>query len=112
MQSASLACNHALHADGGQLLVEDQHFDNSPVDLPLEVLLGKPPKMTRDFIRESARLPALALAGVGLEEAITRVLHFPAVASKQFLITIPHLPRSEIIIQSSFVTAMIDQKQN
>ena len=74
--------------EGGQLLVDDEHFDNSPVDLPLDVLLGKPPKMTRDFTREPARLTALALEDVALEEAITRVLHFPAVASKQFLITI------------------------
>ena len=75
-------------AEGGQLLVDDQHFDNSPVDLPLEVLLGKPPKMTRSFNREQARLPALSLEGVTLDDAIARVLHFPAVASKQFLITI------------------------
>ena len=74
--------------EGGQLLVDDQHFDNSPVDLPLEVLLGKPPKMTRRFTRDHVRLPKLSLDGVELAEAIERVLHFPAVASKQFLITI------------------------
>ena len=74
--------------EGGQLLVDDQHFDNSPVDLPLEVLLGKPPKMTRRFTRDYVRLPELSLEGVELAEAIGRVLHFPAVASKQFLITI------------------------
>lgn len=73
---------------GGQLLVEDAHFDNAPVDLPLDVLLGKPPKMTRHFNRQDIALPTLDLNPVTLEEAISRVLQFPAVASKQFLITI------------------------
>lgn len=74
--------------DGDQLLVSDDHFDNSPIDMPLEVLLGKPPKMTRRFVREQSSLPDLSLQHVVLDEAIARVLQFPAVASKQFLITI------------------------
>jgi len=52
------------------------------------VLLGKPPKMTRRFNRTDVALPALDLDQVLLGEAIDRVLQFPAVASKQFLITI------------------------
>jgi phosphoribosylformylglycinamidine synthase len=73
---------------GEQLLVKDAHFENAPVDLPLDVLLGKPPKMTRRFNRTDVALPALDLDQVLLGEAIDRVLQFPAVASKQFLITI------------------------
>ena len=73
---------------GDLLQVADRHFDNRPVDLPLDVLLGKPPKMTRQFEREHKSLPALDLDDVVLAEAIDRVLQFPAVASKQFLITI------------------------
>ena len=73
---------------GDHLLVEDTHFDNAPVDLPLDVLLGKPPKMTRTFDRQEIQLPGLELDHVSLDEAIARVLQFPAVASKQFLITI------------------------
>ncbi|HCG71021.1 MAG TPA: phosphoribosylformylglycinamidine synthase, partial [Gammaproteobacteria bacterium] len=75
-------------ASGGQLQVTDAHFGNSPVDLPLDVLLGKAPKMTRTFDRAAKALPALALDSIVLDEAIHRVLHLPAVASKQFLITI------------------------
>lgn len=73
---------------GGDLLVEDAHFDNAPVDLPLNVLLGKAPKMSRSFVRQELALKPLDLAQVTLDDAIDRVLQFPAVASKQFLITI------------------------
>ncbi len=72
----------------GRLNVHDSHFDNHPVDLPLDVLLGKPPRMERRFEREEIVTPALDLEGVSLPEAVDRVLQFPAVASKQFLITI------------------------
>ncbi|NCF43437.1 MAG: phosphoribosylformylglycinamidine synthase [Proteobacteria bacterium] len=75
-------------ASGGQLQVTDAHFGNSPVNLPLDVLLGNTPKMTRTFDRQVKALPALALADIVLDQAIDRVLHLPAVASKQFLITI------------------------
>ncbi|GAA3911605.1 phosphoribosylformylglycinamidine synthase [Litoribacillus peritrichatus] len=70
------------------LSLHDEHFDNDPVDLPLQVLLGKPPKMERAFETQSVELDALTLDGVALEEATTRVLSLPTVASKSFLITI------------------------
>ena len=73
---------------GGDLLVEDAHFANAPVDLPLSVLLGKAPKMSRSFSRQTLTLTPLDLSQVTLKEAVNRVLQFPAVASKQFLITI------------------------
>ncbi len=71
-----------------RLVVDDAVFDNRPVDLPLDVLLGKPPKMTRSFVRQNVRGTALDLSTVRLADAIDRVLQFPAVASKKFLITI------------------------
>ena len=70
------------------LAVTDAHFGDTPVDLPLEVLFGKPPKMQRAFQRRRVRRVPLDLAHVVLDEAVQRVLRFPAVASKQFLITI------------------------
>ncbi len=70
------------------LLVADEHFDNVPVDMPLSVLLGKPPKMLRSFVRQQLPARDLDLAHLSMEEALNRVLQFPAVASKQFLITI------------------------
>ncbi|MFZ5493944.1 MAG: phosphoribosylformylglycinamidine synthase [Verrucomicrobiota bacterium] len=71
-----------------RLVVEDPHFKNTPIDLPLEVLLGKPPRMHR---RESSlKRPQrpLDLQGVTLKEAVRRVLAHPAVADKTFLISI------------------------
>jgi len=72
----------------GRLVVEDARLGHRPVDVPLEVILGKPPRMTRD-VRRVQREPApLALANVDLTEAAYRVLNFPAVADKTFLVTI------------------------
>lgn len=70
------------------LLVNDTHFENQPVDMPMNVLLGKPPKMTRDIERISFDKPALELDSVDLADAVKRVLSLPTVASKSFLITI------------------------
>ncbi len=70
------------------LAVEDAHFDNKPVDMDLSVLLGKPPRMTRDVKHMARVLPAFDGASVNLAEAVDRVLHLPGVADKTFLITI------------------------
>jgi len=71
-----------------RLVVEDPRLDNRPVDMDLGVLLGKPPKMSRDVKRSSIHLPAFDPAGLDLRESLDRVLCFPAVANKSFLITI------------------------
>ncbi|QNH02569.1 phosphoribosylformylglycinamidine synthase [Pseudomonas sediminis] len=70
------------------LTVTDSHFSNTPVDMPLEVLLGKPPRMHRSVAREAEQGDDFSAASVNIEEALGRVLHHPAVASKSFLITI------------------------
>ncbi|WP_345858815.1 phosphoribosylformylglycinamidine synthase [Shewanella algae] len=70
------------------LSLSDEHFDNKPIDLPLEVLLGKPPKMSRDVVSQKAQSAALDEASVDLAEAVKRVLTLPTVADKSFLITI------------------------
>ncbi|MCL5043055.1 MAG: phosphoribosylformylglycinamidine synthase [Gammaproteobacteria bacterium] len=69
------------------LLLNDEHFDNQPVDMPLSVLLGKPPRMHRDVVREASPQDDFT-ADMPLEEAALRVLRLPSVASKNFLITI------------------------
>ncbi len=71
-----------------RLVVHDAEFGNDPVDMPLSVLLGKPPKMTRNVRREKVTLPLLDVARIDLHDAITRVLSCPTVAGKNFLITI------------------------
>ena len=70
------------------LMVHDEAFGNHPVDLPLSVLFGKVPPMRRSIERTTPRLQGLDLSGATLQQAIFRVLGFPAVASKQFLVTI------------------------
>ncbi|GAB1141868.1 MAG: phosphoribosylformylglycinamidine synthase [Shewanella algae] len=70
------------------LSLSDQHFDNKPIDLPLEVLLGKPPKMSRDVVSQKAQSAALDEASIDLAQAVKRVLTLPTVADKSFLITI------------------------
>ncbi|NMY40600.1 phosphoribosylformylglycinamidine synthase [Pseudomonas sp. WS 5013] len=70
------------------LTVSDSHFGNKPVDMPLEVLLGKPPRMHRSVTREAEQGDDFDAARVDLDDAVERVLRHPAVASKSFLITI------------------------
>ncbi len=71
-----------------QLIVTDRHFGNQPVNLPMDVLFGKPPKMTRQFQRTNTTLPSFDAKPININDAVYRVLHLPAVASKKFLITI------------------------
>ncbi|OZI25624.1 phosphoribosylformylglycinamidine synthase [Bordetella genomosp. 7] len=59
-----------------------------PVDVPIDVILGKPPRMTRDVQRLPAVAEPLDLVGIDLTEAAYRVLRHPTVANKSFLITI------------------------
>ncbi|QLF92619.1 phosphoribosylformylglycinamidine synthase [Pseudomonas sp. ABC1] len=70
------------------LTVSDEHFGNKPVDMPLNVLLGKAPRMHRSASREEALGDDFDATAVDLGEAVGRVLNHPAVASKSFLITI------------------------
>ena len=74
--------------DDGHLQVRDDLYGNNPVDLPLNVLLGKPPKTTRS---DSKQMPSESVFDAGqydLRESAYRVLRLPTVASKNFLITI------------------------
>lgn len=68
--------------------LRDEHFDNLPIDLPMSVLFGKPPRMHRDVVSKAVPKIALDTAQIPLDEAFERVLSLPAVASKNFLITI------------------------
>ena len=74
--------------DDSWLTVADSRFNNEPVHMQMQALLGKPPKMTRNVLRETTHLPPFDVTGLNLEEAAIRILNLPAVASKSFLITI------------------------
>jgi phosphoribosylformylglycinamidine synthase len=72
-----------------RLVVSDPLLGGEVIDLPLEVLFGKPPRMQREAARKPKRLDLIAdTAGLELDETLQRVLRFPAVGSKSFLVTI------------------------
>jgi phosphoribosylformylglycinamidine synthase len=71
-----------------QLTLAAEAGAEDPVDMPMEVLLGKPPKMHREVATVARQFPALQLDDVPLQQAVIDVLSHPTVASKRFLITI------------------------
>ncbi|WP_318475027.1 phosphoribosylformylglycinamidine synthase [Photobacterium leiognathi] len=70
------------------LTLEDSHFDNTPIDMPMDILLGKAPKMHRDVKSQKVEGQAIDRSGIDVAEATQRILRLPAVAEKTFLITI------------------------
>jgi phosphoribosylformylglycinamidine synthase len=74
--------------DDAVLRVHDSQFGTNPVDMPIEVLLGKLPRMRREVRSVKPKLKGLDLSGITLQEAALRVLAHPAVADKTFLVTI------------------------
>jgi phosphoribosylformylglycinamidine synthase len=74
--------------DDGILRVHDSQFDNFPVDLPIDVLLGRTPRMQRDVAHVAPEHNAFDASAIDVGEAALRVLSHPAVADKTFLITI------------------------
>ncbi|MBI5769196.1 MAG: phosphoribosylformylglycinamidine synthase, partial [Verrucomicrobia bacterium] len=127
-------CPYAIVGDATEekrLVVEDPHFKNKPIDMPLEVLLGKPPRMHRK--ETSLQRPQLPLdlgdlevaagvparrdlpnvptpqagtpttANAALAEAIHRVLAHPAVADKTFLISIGDRTLGGLIVRDQMV---------
>ncbi len=72
----------------GRLVLHDAHFGNDPIDIDVQVILGKPPQMLRNVRHLAESHAEFDVSSLDLREAIDRVLHFPAVANKTFLITI------------------------
>ena len=66
----------------------DEPSVTQPVDVPMDVILGKPPKMKRDVTRVPGVSEPIDLTVIALDEAVNRVLRHPTVANKTFLITI------------------------
>ncbi len=84
-------CPYAIIGDATpdhQLIVEDAQFENNVVDMELPVLLGKPPRMVREARRLAPNLLPLDLSEASIADALPKVLRFPAVANKTFLVTI------------------------
>lgn len=89
--------------DSGQLVLSDSLFSNKPIDMPLKVLLGKPPKMERNVVRDTRDRSELCLSNINLDDAIERVLQLPCVADKSFLITIGDRSVSGLVVRDQMV---------
>jgi phosphoribosylformylglycinamidine synthase len=75
--------------DDGQLVVSDSLFNNKPVDMPLDVLLGKAPRMVRDVKSKASLSDSFGADSVtDIRDAAYRLLRLPTIADKSFLITI------------------------
>ena len=85
-------CPYAVVGDATEerrLVVRDPRRDLTVIDLPMDVLFGKPPRMHRDAKRVKPRVDLVPdLSGISMDEALLRVLRLPTVGSKSFLITI------------------------
>jgi phosphoribosylformylglycinamidine synthase len=86
-----------------QLRLRDSLSGDDPVDMPLEVLLGKPPRMSRDVRRQRFDGDDFCAQDIDTTEALRRVLRFPAVASKSFLITIGDRSVGGLVVRDQMV---------
>ena len=84
-------CPYAVIGEASKeqkLTISDSQFGNNPIDLPMEVLFGKPPKMLRRVERKPTTHREFDSKKIELSDAVDRVLRLPTVASKSFLVTI------------------------
>jgi len=99
-------CPYAVVGDAtseDRILLNDTHFETKPVDLPMSVLFGKPPKMHRTAETRTYNTVAFDTANINLYEAAERVLQNPTVASKSFLITIGDRSVTGQVVRDQFV---------
>ena len=89
-----LYCVVGQATDDEVLVLHDRYFEQgterqqTPIDLPMETLFGKPPKMLRDVSSVARNAPDLDFSDVTVADALNRVLALPSVADKTFLVTI------------------------
>ena len=89
--------------DDGKLQVSDREFNNYPVDIALDILLGKPPKTTRTDSFRQPEQDSFDTQNIDLKDAAFRVLKMPAVADKKFLITIGDRTVGGLTVQEQMV---------
>jgi len=87
----------------GRLVVTDRELGDTPIDLPLSLLFGNAPKLTRRVSRRSLTALPFDAESVSLTDAAYRVLHLPCVAAKDFLVTIGDRTVSGLISRDSMV---------
>ena len=87
----------------GRLVVTDRELGDTPIDLPLSLLFGNAPKLTRRVTHRSVTPAAFDASSVDVREAAHRVLRLPCVAAKDFLVTIGDRTVSGLIARDSMV---------
>ena len=87
----------------GLLKVTDPVLHSVPVDMPIDVLLGKAPRMTRDVHSVAKSSSPLSTAGVALRDSLDRLLSLSTIADKSFLITIGDRTVSGLISRDQMV---------
>ena len=90
-------------SDDGELTVTDRLTGTQPVAMPIDVLLGKPPKMTRSGMRRPRPRERLATEAIDARDAAYRLLRLPTVADKSFLVTIGDRTVGGLISRDSMV---------
>ncbi|WXU00746.1 MAG: Phosphoribosylformylglycinamidine synthase [Catillopecten margaritatus gill symbiont] len=86
-----------------ELILSDDLFANNPIEMPMAVLLGNPPKTSIDAVTQPIKLNALDTSNIQLDDAISRILQLPTVASKNFLITIGDRSVTGMVARDQFV---------
>jgi phosphoribosylformylglycinamidine synthase len=86
-----------------RLVLGDGLFDNTPIDMPLEVLLGKPPKMLREAHHKPFHKHDIDTGRIDIRDALYRLLRLPTVASKSFLITIGDRTVTGLVVRDQMV---------
>lgn len=86
-----------------QLVLNDAHFNNQAIDIPMSVLLGEMPSIQRDVQSEKTQHSEFDTSTLDLQESIDRVLQLPTVASKSFLITIGDRSISGLVVRDQMV---------
>ena len=86
-----------------QLKLTDQYFNSTPIDLPMDMLLGKTPKMLRNVSSIANGKKSFSTDQISIEDAVERVLQLPTVAAKNFLITIGDRTVTGLVARDPFV---------
>jgi len=100
--------------EDGRLVLTDRQFPGAandqslngvsrPIDIDLNVMLGKPPKLHRDASRQSIATAKIDTEQWTLSESLDRVLHLPGVADKSFLVTIGDRTVTGLVARDSMV---------
>ncbi len=86
-----------------RLVLEDALLGERAIDIPMDVIFGKPPRMTRSVARAAPAETALDLSGITLDAAIARVLRYPGTGDKRFLITIGDRTVGGLVVRDQMV---------